>query len=293
MMRRSLLGVAITLVMLGCGGDGGGGTGVNEDAGTLSGSVRNGGTGVASVAVTLSGGATRNTTTSSAGAYSFANLAPGSYTVAIALPAGLQLAAGETLSKAATVTANQTATVNFNLVTPAPTTGIVSGSVREGQTGVPGATLVLTAAGVNRNTASAANGSYQFADLVPGAYNVRLTLPAGYALSQGEVIDKTANVSAGQTATVNFAVVNLTPTTVIDALGASFSPNSVTVARGTRVRWTNNSGTLHTVTPDGHAEWNGTSLNGGATFEHIFNTAGTFQYLCTLHVGMTGVVRVQ
>lgn len=291
-MRRSLSGGLIVLFVLGCGGEGGG-TGVDNDRGTIGGSVRNGGTGVAGVSVSLSGGASRTTTTSVAGAFSFTNLAPGAYTVGITVPAGLQLGAGEASSKAATVSANQTSTVNFDLATPAPTTGIVAGSVREGQAGVAGATVTLTATGVTRATASAVSGSYQFADVAPGAYNVRLSLPSGYGLAQGEVVDKTANVTVGQTATVNFSIVNLTPTTVVDALSASFSPSEVTVNRGARVRWVNNSGTLHNVTPSGHSEWALGDLASGSVFEHIFNAAGTFSYLCSLHAGMTGVVRVQ
>jgi len=293
-MRSGLSSGLVLLLVLGCGGDGGGGTGVNYDqTGAIGGSVRNGGSGVAGVTVSLGGGATRTATTSSTGAFSFGNLPAGSYTVAITVPNGLQLATGETASKAATVAANQTATVNFTLATAAATTGIVSGAVREGQTGVAGATLTLTAAGVTRAIASGANGSYQFADLVPGAYNVHLAVPNGYSLAQGEAADKSATVAAGQTAMVNFSIVNLTPTTVIEALGASFSPGDVTVNRGTRVRWVNNSGAQHTVTPDGHSQWSSTELGNGATFEHIFNTAGTFEYLCTLHAGMTGVIRVQ
>jgi plastocyanin len=248
---------------------------------------------VANVSVALTGGATRNATTSGTGAYSFGNLTAGAYTVAITVPAGLQLAAGQTGSRAVTVTAGQTTTANFELEEPAPTTGTISGAVRAGATGVAGATLTLTGNGENRNTPSAANGSYAFATVAPGSYSVHAAAPAGYALAPGEDADKAAVVEAGQTTTVNFAVVDLNPATTIEAGASTFTPGDVTVAVGTLVRWTNGSGVAHTVTPSGHGEWAEAQLPNNGTFEHDFDTVGVFPYLCTIHAGMTGVVRVQ
>jgi plastocyanin len=55
---------------------------------------------------------------------------------------------------------------------------------------------------------------------------------------------------------------------------------------------------LHTVTSGTPEEGNiGTEFDSsymaaGKTFEHAFNTAGTFDYFCTLHPFMTGKVIV-
>jgi plastocyanin len=80
--------------------------------------------------------------------------------------------------------------------------------------------------------------------------------------------------------------------------GLEFSPADVTIAPGTRVRWVNDAAVAHTVTPDNAAQagaWATTALNAqGATFEHTFNAAGTFNYHCIPHApGMSGVIRVQ
>jgi plastocyanin len=72
----------------------------------------------------------------------------------------------------------------------------------------------------------------------------------------------------------------------------AYSPNPLNVPVGTTIRWTNNDTTPHTTTSDGGA-WNSGNMNGGATFDFKFNTAGTFPYHCTLHANMVGTIVVQ
>lgn len=82
--------------------------------------------------------------------------------------------------------------------------------------------------------------------------------------------------------------------------GFAFAPENVTVARGTTVRWVNNTGMAHTVTPDTPGQagaWTGTTLQNGQTLEVTMNTAGTFLYHCIPHSqgrnGMVGTLTVQ
>ena len=72
----------------------------------------------------------------------------------------------------------------------------------------------------------------------------------------------------------------------------SFSPQNLTVNAGTTVVWTNKDGTAHTVTSDTGVFGSG-NLGNNATFSFMFATAGSFQYHCTLHPGMTGTITVQ
>jgi hypothetical protein len=114
--------------------------------GTVSGNVFVDMVGRSGVTVTLTqGGNTIGTTTTGAGgAYSFANVTAGSYTVAITPPANTSC---PTSSQSATVQANQTTTVNFNCIAvnnftvdlsdPAPSyRHIVSGVSSETCTGI-------------------------------------------------------------------------------------------------------------------------------------------------------------
>ena len=81
---------------------------------------------------------------------------------------------------------------------------------------------------------------------------------------------------------------------ILDGQQASayvFSPSSLTVATGDTVTWTNN-GTApegHDVTGDGLASG---ILQEGQTYSNTFTSAGTFNYICSLHPFMTGSVTV-
>jgi plastocyanin len=74
-----------------------------------------------------------------------------------------------------------------------------------------------------------------------------------------------------------------------------FDPPSTTLAPGTTVTWTwNGSGSVgHNVTFDNSAIGNSTTQTSG-TFQKTFNTAGTFNYHCTVHgTGMSGTIVIQ
>ena len=70
----------------------------------------------------------------------------------------------------------------------------------------------------------------------------------------------------------------------------SFTPNCTTVTPGATVRWNwASGGELHNVTFGSGAS---SADQGSGDFQRAFPTAGTFQYSCTRHGGMTGEIRV-
>jgi plastocyanin len=71
----------------------------------------------------------------------------------------------------------------------------------------------------------------------------------------------------------------------------AFSPQTLTVARGSSVRWTNADVAPHTVTAGDGSFASGT-LAQNATFTRAFPIAGTFAYRCAIHPSMTGTVVV-
>lgn len=99
------------LVSLGCGSDDP--TPPSGDGGTIHGTVTANGTGVLNAEIVLSGAASRTTTTNGVGAYSFADLPDGDYTVSISLPAGYELSEGESVTRDVTIAAGGTATVSW------------------------------------------------------------------------------------------------------------------------------------------------------------------------------------
>jgi plastocyanin len=71
-----------------------------------------------------------------------------------------------------------------------------------------------------------------------------------------------------------------------------FQPNSVTVAPGVSVRWTNDGAVLHSVVSDSGA-YTSQLLSPTFWFEVRFDSLGAFPYHCSRHLEMTGTVIVQ
>lgn len=78
----------------------------------------------------------------------------------------------------------------------------------------------------------------------------------------------------------------------VQVLNNRFNPGATTVAAGTTVTWSWNSGGVnHNVTFDDGVTSSPTQ--GSGSHSRTFGTAGSFGYRCTLHAGMNGAVTVQ
>lgn len=75
--------------------------------------------------------------------------------------------------------------------------------------------------------------------------------------------------------------------------GFSFNPPILTVDVGTTVMWTNKDGDLHDVYSDPPGIFGQQLPGSGGTASHTFNQAGTYNYVCTLHAGMSGTIVVK
>jgi plastocyanin len=73
----------------------------------------------------------------------------------------------------------------------------------------------------------------------------------------------------------------------------TFTPKAITVKAGETVTWQNNDGFAHTATATDKSVFDSGNLDEGATFEHTFDTPGTFEYACSIHGQMTGSVVVE
>src|SRR4051795_10446166 len=81
------------------------------------------------------------------------------------------------------------------------------------------------------------------------------------------------------------------PATVgVGAGGPVFGPAAVTVAQGDTVTWQWQGG-QHSVTSTSSEPFDSGAMTAG-TFQHTFNTAGTFTYVCVWHSNMQGTVTV-
>lgn len=131
---------------------------------------------------------------------------------------------------------------------------------------------------------------------------------AGWPLSRG-AIDKTqmvtglrrTSISLLAAITAAFALGSCRPsditaappdTTFVEVRDNFFVPQTVTIARGKSVRWTNRGQEAHTVATD--TPGLGSDIITPTTwFEARFDDPGTFEYRCSLHPEMIGTVIVQ
>ena len=73
---------------------------------------------------------------------------------------------------------------------------------------------------------------------------------------------------------------------------SSFQPGTLTIKAGSRITFSNEDSTAHTVTATDKSFDSG-NLKAGENFQKTFDTVGTFDYLCTLHPNMKGKIIVQ
>jgi len=99
-----------------------------------------------------------------------------------------------------------------------------------------------------------------------------------------------ATPSAGSTSTASNPPAATATTVGIDNF--LYSPDPITVAVGTTITWTNDEDFDHTVTAD-DGSFDSGDLATGDTFEHTFDAAETFTYLCSIHPNMAGTIIVQ
>ena len=76
----------------------------------------------------------------------------------------------------------------------------------------------------------------------------------------------------------------------VDMVDLDFEPGSVTIAPGDTVTWRNQGAAPHDATGDG---WSTPLLTAGQSASVTFETAGTYNYICTIHPDMTGRVVVR
>jgi amicyanin len=70
----------------------------------------------------------------------------------------------------------------------------------------------------------------------------------------------------------------------------AFDPATLTVKKGATVTWTNSDSAAHQIRS---ATFKSNMLTKGQTFSFTFNTAGTFDYSCSVHPSMTGKIVVE
>ena len=83
-----------------------------------------------------------------------------------------------------------------------------------------------------------------------------------------------------------------TDATSIQIENIAFSPETITIKKGTTLTWTNKDSVGHTVTGDDGEGPDSGPLGQGETYSYTFNEAGSFAYHCKPHPSMKATVIV-
>jgi plastocyanin len=118
-------------------------------------------------------------------------------------------------------------------------------------------------------------------------------LPGCGGRSEGTVPgggDTAANAPPGEGAAMTVSA----ETKQISIDNFKYVPDTLTVAAGTKVTWTNHDDMPHTVTSTSKPKTlDSDALDTDEQFSHVFAEPGTYAYLCTVHPKMSGQVIVE
>jgi plastocyanin len=81
-------------------------------------------------------------------------------------------------------------------------------------------------------------------------------------------------------------------TVTIDMKNIKFAPEDATVKVGQTVKWVNQDTVDHDVSAKSGADFKSDLFGNGKSFEWKADKAGTVSYVCTVHPGMVGTLKV-
>ena len=74
----------------------------------------------------------------------------------------------------------------------------------------------------------------------------------------------------------------------------AFEPDTLTVARGTKVTWVNHDDEPHTVvSADKAVRFKSQALDTNDSFSFVFDKPGIYKYFCSIHTFMVGTIVVK
>src|SRR5262249_6557619 len=102
------------------------------------------------------------------------------------------------------------------------------------------------------------------------------------------------SVPAGASTPQQLDVLPATQAVKVQIDNFSFSPETLTVAPGTKVTWVNRDDIPHTATSaDKPRMFNSGALDTDQEFSFVFERPGTYRYFCAVHPKMTGQIIVK
>jgi plastocyanin len=113
---------------------------------------------------------------------------------------------------------------------------------------------------------------------------------ASYATSQNQTKPSAQPAAPSSSPSQTGAAATQAKSNAIMIQNFAFSPSVLRVKKGTTVTWTNKDSAPHQISSP---TFNSASLSTGQSFSFVFNEAGTFDYICSIHPSMKGQVIVE
>jgi len=101
-----------------------------------------------------------------------------------------------------------------------------------------------------------------------------------------------AKPAPAQTATATTASESSAAVVEVSMKDIKFVPRDITAKVGQKIVWTNNDTAPHNVTATDGADFASETVTKGQTYEYTPTKAGVIQYVCTIHSGQDGEIRV-
>ena len=99
-----------------------------------------------------------------------------------------------------------------------------------------------------------------------------------------------ASIPAVDSSVAELSTATRLAVSTVEILDFAFGPQDVQVLVGGQVTWTNSDDQQHTATAAG--AFDAEAIQPGASATVVFDTAGSFPYICSFHPFMTGTVTV-
>ena len=96
----------------------------------------------------------------------------------------------------------------------------------------------------------------------------------------------TAPTATAESASATGAVVKVSMKDI------KFVPERITAKVGQKIEWTNDDAVAHNVTATDGADFASDTINGGGQYSYTPTKAGVIKYVCTIHSGQNGEIRV-
>jgi plastocyanin len=132
-------------------------------------------------------------------------------------------------------------------------------------------------------------------------YSIAACLALGGALAAGcgsSSKSSSNSTSSSQAASAPAAASTAAPASkpagvvAVKMQNIQYSPKSVTAKVGQTLKWTNDDPVDHNVIATSGATFKSSTFGQGGTYSFKATKAGTIQYVCTIHPGMTGTIVV-